>query len=221
MSVASSEKPDPASGYLAALKGYSTYRLQGILRSLNAPENAPRGSTLSGHILELLGESTLMEILTRALPEDSALLLRLFRLLNSPRLPVLGVGYAASLLGFDPDRAVEPLLVQGLVALASDSTQALPEFDSVFQGGTASAGWELRAHPEAMANARPSLPEGDPPSFLQEGTDVFGIREADGLEPILRLAALWQKASEGPFRQTQTGALYKRDRDRLTDDSVL
>ncbi len=221
MSLVSSEQPDPASGYLAALKGYSTSRLQGILRTIGAPENAPRGGTLSGQILALLAERPLIENLTGALPADSALVLRLFHLLDAPRLPVLGVGYAASLLGFDPDRAVEPLLVQGLVALASDATQALPEFDFVFQSGLASAGWELRAHPEAMANARPSLPAGEPPPALDEVAKVFGVREADGLEPILRLAALWQKASEGPFRQTQTGALYKRDRDRLTDDSVL
>src|SRR5205823_4314972 len=47
------------------------------------------------------------------------------------------------------------------------------------------------------------------------------VREADGLEPVLRLAALWQRVDEVPLRQTQQGTLYKRDRERLEDDPVL
>jgi hypothetical protein len=47
------------------------------------------------------------------------------------------------------------------------------------------------------------------------------VREADGLEPVLRLAALWQRVEEVPLRQTQQGVLYKRDRERLEDDPVL
>ena len=50
---------------------------------------------------------------------------------------------------------------------------------------------------------------------------VGQIREADGLEPVLRLAALWQRVDEVPLRQTQQGTLYKRDRERLEDDPVL
>ncbi|MHB1561886.1 MAG: helicase-associated domain-containing protein, partial [Isosphaeraceae bacterium] len=33
--------------------------------------------------------------------------------------------------------------------------------------------------------------------------------------------ALWQRASAEPIRQTQTGALYKRDRERVAEDPVL
>ncbi len=47
------------------------------------------------------------------------------------------------------------------------------------------------------------------------------VREADGLEPILRLAAVWQRIEEGPIRQTQQGTFFKRDRERLEDDPVL
>src|SRR5206468_4885794 len=46
-------------------------------------------------------------------------------------------------------------------------------------------------------------------------------RESDGLEPILRLAAVWQRIEEAPIRQTQQGTFFKRDRERLEDDPVL
>ena len=47
------------------------------------------------------------------------------------------------------------------------------------------------------------------------------IRESDGLEPVLRLAAIWQRVGIEPLRQTGQGALYKRDRERLEEDPVL
>ncbi len=76
----------------------------------------------------------------------------------------------------------------------------------------------LRAHPAVLAAARTVLPAG---SQLTPAGPVGLIREADGLEPILRLAALWQRVDEVPLRQTQQGTLYKRDRERLEDDPVL
>ncbi len=75
------------------------------------------------------------------------------------------------------------------------------------------------AHPAAVAASRTVLPEGERPASSR-GT-VGLVREADGLEPILRLAAVWQRVAEAPLRQTQQGAFYKRDRDRLEDDPVL
>jgi hypothetical protein len=47
------------------------------------------------------------------------------------------------------------------------------------------------------------------------------VHEADGLEWQLRLAALWQVLSASPLRCTQSGEFFKRDLDRLRDDSVL
>ena len=76
----------------------------------------------------------------------------------------------------------------------------------------------LFAHPAALAAARTVLPEGDRPPTAGP---VGHVREADGLELILRLAAVWQRVEEGPLRQTQQGTLFKRDRERLEDDPVL
>ena len=47
------------------------------------------------------------------------------------------------------------------------------------------------------------------------------VREADGLEPVLRLAAVWQLAMVAPLKRTRQGDLYKRDRQRLDEDPAL
>jgi hypothetical protein len=47
------------------------------------------------------------------------------------------------------------------------------------------------------------------------------IHEADGLEWPLRLAVLWQMVTAGPLRRTQGGAFFKRDQDRLQQDTFL
>jgi hypothetical protein len=50
---------------------------------------------------------------------------------------------------------------------------------------------------------------------------VGRIRESDGLEPILRLGAIWQRVGVEPLRRTQQGTLYKRDQERLEEDPVI
>jgi hypothetical protein len=50
---------------------------------------------------------------------------------------------------------------------------------------------------------------------------VRQVRESDGLEPVLRMASVWQRVVEGPLRQTQHGTFFKRDRERLEDDPVV
>ena len=67
----------------------------------------------------------------------------------------------------------------------------------------------------AVRTARPDMA---PPKVAGP---VRQVRESDGLEPILRLGALWQRVGAEPLRQTHQGTLYKRDRDRLTEDPVL
>ncbi len=67
----------------------------------------------------------------------------------------------------------------------------------------------------------PPPPEPIYEELLPEVGAVRQIRESDGLEPILRLAAAWQRIDEGAIRQTQQGTFFKRDRERLEDDLVL
>jgi hypothetical protein len=46
-------------------------------------------------------------------------------------------------------------------------------------------------------------------------------QEADGLEWLLRIAALWQAVSTAPLRRTLQGPFFKKDLDRLTEDPFL
>jgi hypothetical protein len=45
--------------------------------------------------------------------------------------------------------------------------------------------------------------------------------EADGLEWLLRVGALWQQVSGAPLRRTQQGVFFKRDLERLEQDPLL
>lgn len=75
-------------------------------------------------------------------------------------------------------------------------------------------------HPALMERAPRTLtlPERGAPT---SGAEAVGARESDGLEPVLRLAALWQRVLEHPPRRSRGGPLYKRDRDRLEGDPAL
>ncbi len=45
--------------------------------------------------------------------------------------------------------------------------------------------------------------------------------ESDGLEWLLRLTAMWQRIAPAPLRRTQQRDFFKRDLDRLREDSLL
>jgi hypothetical protein len=47
------------------------------------------------------------------------------------------------------------------------------------------------------------------------------VHEADGLEWLLRLTVLWQEVSASPIRRTQQGDFFKRDLERLHENSIL
>lgn len=49
----------------------------------------------------------------------------------------------------------------------------------------------------------------------------LGFTEADGLEWLLRLAVLWQQVIGAPLRRTQQGGFFKRDFERLQQDTLL
>ena len=86
--------------------------------------------------------------------------------------------------------------------------------------------WDGSADPAADAEPAEFVEPPPPPEpvyeeLLAEAGAVRQAREGDGLEPILRLAAAWQRIDEGAIRQTQQGTFFKRDRERLEDDPVL
>ncbi len=63
--------------------------------------------------------------------------------------------------------------------------------------------------------------EFDLPELAVETLSPTTVLEADGAEFLLRLGVLWQRVAESPLRRTQTGGLFKRDVDRVSQDALL
>ncbi len=196
--------PPPADLYRAALKCLDPARLQEILSTLGVPDRPTRPTQMVESILERLGEPRVAERLAAGLGVDCRLALGLFGLTESASWPVEGLDLALGCLGVDPLAAIGPLLDLGLIVRRpSPDGLKLPEYV---------------AHPAVPGASRTTLPEGPPPTTTPS---ALHVREADGLEPILRLAALWQRLDEAPLRQTMQNSLYKRDRERLEDEPAL
>jgi hypothetical protein len=88
-------------------------------------------------------------------------------------------------------------------------------------GQGAGTGFMVFAHPQVLARALGDdfgLPE------LRSSCSVAhsaSVHEADGLEWVLRLAAVWQQLADAPARLTQAGDFFKRDLDRFRADPLL
>ncbi|MFM7150228.1 MAG: helicase-associated domain-containing protein, partial [Gemmataceae bacterium] len=65
------------------------------------------------------------------------------------------------------------------------------------------------------------LPDLSPSENDQASSMVARPLEADGLEWLLRLGVLWQRVGSASLRRTLQGGLFKRDADRLSQDSLL
>jgi hypothetical protein len=215
LTSAAAEPPLPT--YLAALERYEGSRLRELILMLGWPDPGVRPSALAGLIAERLAEPKTVEPVVAQRSPGARMALSLFTLTETAAWPMLGLAHALRCLGVDPVPAVQELAASGLVAVAAKG-HGEPVPDPARRVEAEPASTLLRAHPTAMAAARTILPEGEP---LPLAGPVRQVREADGLEPILRLAAVWQRVGEAPLRQTQQGTLYKRDRERLEDDPVL
>jgi hypothetical protein len=76
--------------------------------------------------------------------------------------------------------------------------------------------------PALMADGTVVEAEPEPPPPPPEPAQaVTPAHEADGLEWLLRLAALWQQVAGAPLRRTQQGSFFKRDLERLQQDPLL
>jgi hypothetical protein len=65
-----------------------------------------------------------------------------------------------------------------------------------------------------------SRPEEGAPDLGRAPPELMA-QEADGLEWLLRLGALWQQVSAAPLRRTLQGGFFKRDQERLEQGSLL
>jgi hypothetical protein len=208
----------PLASYRSALVRYEAAGLGEILRAIGGPERPSTPDRLPGAITDALAESRTAVGLLAGLEAGPRLALGLFALAETTSWPAEELARSLRALGLEPTAVLRDLLRLGLLAarLGPDRPGAI-NLARLLDG----AGWadaELVAHPAARAAARTVLP--GPPGPDRAGS-VRQIRENDGLEPILRLAALWQRVDEAPLRHTQQGVLYKRDRDRLEEDPAL
>jgi Helicase conserved C-terminal domain len=210
--------PDPPLiAYRAALKRYEGARLVEIHAALGGADLGGKANRLPDAIADRLSEVRVAERVIAGLSHGPKVALGLFALTETSAWPGLGLMLGLHLLGVESAPSIRRLMELGLVAAkVGDTYESVFDYDRTI---TTQIGiTTILAHPSAMIAARTILPEGEPP--LESGS-VRQIREADGLEPILRLAAVWQRIEESPIRQTQQGTFFKRDRERLEDDPVL
>lgn len=198
----------PMAAYRATLQRYDQARLLTIHRLSGGAEVAISHKVRPDWVVDRLAEPRMAERLLADLPHGSRAAVGLFAVTESYAWSAPGLALALAALGIAPDEAVYPLLERGLLALRDPDPAPNPSPAT------------LVAHPAAIVAARTVLPEGDLPEPVPAGA-VRQVREADGLEPILRMAAVWQRVAEGPLRQTQQGTFFKRDRERVEDDPVV
>lgn len=217
-SPTASAESSPLLAYRAALGRYQGVCLHEIHQALGAPRPEARPQALPGVIADRLEGPQVAGRLLASLGDPARITLSLFALTENPTWPVLGLAHALTALGVEPIPVLHSLVAHGLLAIRADS-QAEPLGDLDRLLGTEAPGDALLlAHPSAIAAARTVLPVGD---RLPAAGPVRQVRQADGLEPILRLSVVWQRLDEAPLRQTQQGTLFKRDRERLEDDPIL
>jgi hypothetical protein len=144
--------------------------------------------------------------------------LSLFALTESTVWPLVSLRQALVTLGVNPDPAIVELLDRGLFAAdAADPQLPVDTFERWIDASAYHPAF-LRVHPSVPQAVRVVRPQAKLPTCT---APVVQIRESDGLEPVLRLGALWQRVGVEPLRQTQQGTLYKRDQERLDQDPVL
>ena len=196
----------PLAAYRAALQRYDQTRLMMIHRLSGGAEVGASHKIRPDWVVERLSEHRIAERLLSDLPTGSKIALGLFALTESYSWSAPGLHLALGTLGVEPDAAIHPLLERGLLAFRDPEAAPNP------------APARFLAHPAAINAARTLTPEGDPPG---PAGPVRQVRESDGLEPIIRMAAVWQRVAESPLRQTIQRTFFKRDRERIEDDPVI
>ncbi|MFO0910968.1 MAG: helicase-associated domain-containing protein [Isosphaeraceae bacterium] len=209
----------PLDAYRSALVRYDVPRLTTLARRLGGDGTSNSARILATLVTDRLGDSRQVSSLSAPLPHSSKLALSMFAVTEATTWPIEGLDHALRVLGSDPTEAVAALIEAGLVAAELDEgtirTDLAPRLEAEDRRGIT-----LRVHPTVVSAGRTVLPEPlEHP--LPEAGSVRQERESDGLEPLIRMAVVWQRVEESPLRQTQQGTFYKRDRERLEDDPAV
>ena len=213
-------RDEPRYAFRAALSRYKGTRLAAIRLAQGAAPGGfrVRPSGAADEIADYLDEPAAVLALIARLSPESQLAISLFGLTEVTSLPLAGISQTLRTLLAEPAPAILPLLELGLLAvIAEGDSGQIDGFDEILQSEDP---WRvfLRVHPAVPRSVRTARPQDLLP---RASGPISEIREADGLEAVLRLAALWQRLGAEPLRQTQQGVLYKRDRDRIDLDPVL
>ena len=209
----------PIATYRAALKRTDPSRLLVIAKTLGI-DDARRASKIPDRIAEFWSECRGIEARLAPMPNDSRIALSLFSLADMPVWRGTDLKKSFGLLGISGEEAITPLLDLGL--LAARPTAVAGHFPPPPEKslGPESDGetYDFVIHPSIPGAVRTVLPVGE---LITTDASVVTVRQTDGLEAVLRVAAVWQRLGEAPLRRTQNGSYFKRDRERIEDDPSL
>ena len=161
-------------------------------------------------------------VLDRRLQELEPASRQILALIARSRQPrwILGnlVELAMALGQADGLKPVFALLEAGL--LFPDGTGVLRSFEHWL---VAAAGTDLAVFTTPLIASRAVNEPIDLPDLSERAAkrSPQAVRDADGIEWLLRLAALWQQVAAVPFRRTMQGGFFKRDAERLGQDPLL
>ncbi|MCE9565434.1 MAG: helicase-associated domain-containing protein [Planctomycetes bacterium] len=204
-----------------ALSNYSEPLLRTVAAKLIKPRVNQAPEDLLDKSVATFANPPVIDRRIRELPEHSRKLLALIALSRQQRWKV---GHLITLLtalghaeGFTP---VADALVAGLLfPELPPGHPPLVDFAAWF-GGVGMLAAEVFAHPAVSTRAR-AEELGLPDLAHPEPELTSTPRSADGLDWLLRLAAVWQQVNASPVRFTQANTLFKKDLTRLQADDML
>lgn len=200
-----------------ALHKYEPTLIRSVAQRLLKPRGHWPVEDLIDRILDSLNKP---EIIERRLEELSDEARQLLTLIARSRQPLWRLGNLIELCLIvgqsDGLKPVVELLEMGMLFPYS-SPMTFANFEQWLTLST-SAPW-LLAHPLSIAaSLRQSLTL---PNVPRRTSSVQTSHPADGLEWPLRLAATRQTVHDSPLRLTQQGEFFKRDQQRLEEDTLL
>jgi hypothetical protein len=204
--IEESTREDGRAAHRRALGSLARSELVEIHRAVGLIDLDQSQSSLADAISNRLAAPRGIEPMIAELPVAARFLLGLCALADTVDWPSTELELAVRAAGFAPRDATEALRRLGLLVIGSSARDQAPAPSTSI------------VHPSALSVARTVLPAG---AEVRRAGPVRQVRQADGLEPILRLATLWQRVKESPLRQTQQRQLFKRDLERLEEDGLL
>ena len=131
------------------------------------------------------------------MPIGSRLALSLFAVTETTSMPLAGLSHALAVLGAEPIAALVRLLELGLLVIEPNAELGpIDDFAAALKRTNSMPIRRSCVHPTVPHAVRMVRPEGGLPAVPGP---VVQVRESDGLEPILRLGAMWQRAGAEPI----------------------